>query len=515
MTGEGFHERPGYVPDDAPRDRCGYTTDYATDSLFSQVPGNVTCWRETWADHDLCIWHVDLAGKPADELADARADEPERFDGAVLRGTDLNDTVHFTGCELPNSDLGDATFAGADFADADLRWSDLTDAELQYATFRGGDLGGCALTETRLWSVDFTDADLGGVTLPNANLRNGTLTDTTVRGADLTSAYLGGCNLSDADFESAVLVGTNLHATDVLRADLSDADLTDANLEKAILVNSNLRGSTLANTSFGDARLVNADLREATIAEATFEGATLTGASLERAELTDTDLGGSDLTRATLEDATFKNADLDAADLTDARLHNCRLQNVSISDETTFGDRCIYEKEVREAIETDGLTEDQLEPIDKAISIYRTYQRLLRENSLPGDIPHYFYREKEMRRLKARAEGNHLEWGYRALQRWVMGYGERPWRVVITSLLVILAFAGLYPLAGGVELETDVSGPEFLTYLYFSGVTFTTLGYGDVHPLTQAAQQLAVVQSFLGAALMALLVAVLTRRAMR
>ena len=96
-----------------------------------------------------------------------------------------------------------------------------------------------------------------------------------------------------------------------------------------------------------------------------------------------------------------------------------------------------------------------------------------------------------------------------------MGYGERPWRVVGTSLLVILVFAGLYPLAGGVELETDVAGPEFLTYLYFSGVTFTTLGYGDVHPLTQLAQQLAVVQSFLGAALMALLVAVLTRRAMR
>ena len=46
-------------------------------------------------------------------------------------------------------------------------------------------------------------------------------------------------------------------------------------------------------------------------------------------------------------------------------------------------------------------------------------------------------------------------------------------------------------------------------------MTATTLSYGDVHPLTQLTQQFAVVQSFLGAALMALLVAVLTRRAMR
>lgn len=47
---------------------------------------------------------------------------------------------------------------------------------------------------------------------------------------------------------------------------------------------------------------------------------------------------------------------------------------------------------------------------------------------------------------------------------------------------------------------------------YFSAVTFTTLGYGDIQPASGAAQLLATVESFVGALLMALLVFVLGRR---
>ena len=48
--------------------------------------------------------------------------------------------------------------------------------------------------------------------------------------------------------------------------------------------------------------------------------------------------------------------------------------------------------------------------------------------------------------------------------------------------------------------------------LYFSAVTFTTLGYGDIQPASPVAQALASIESFLGALLMALLVFVLGRQ---
>jgi voltage-gated potassium channel Kch len=48
--------------------------------------------------------------------------------------------------------------------------------------------------------------------------------------------------------------------------------------------------------------------------------------------------------------------------------------------------------------------------------------------------------------------------------------------------------------------------------LYFSVVTFTTLGYGDIRPIGTTARFLAGLESFVGALMVALVVFVLGRR---
>ena len=81
------------------------------------------------------------------------------------------------------------------------------------------------------------------------------------------------------------------------------------------------------------------------------------------------------------------------------------------------------------------------------------------------------------------------------------------------SLLV----AHFFWVIDGIECPFEV--PEaveiLLANFYFSAVTFSTLGYGDVEPAGGTVQFLASVQSITGAALMALLVAVLARRITR
>ena len=49
---------------------------------------------------------------------------------------------------------------------------------------------------------------------------------------------------------------------------------------------------------------------------------------------------------------------------------------------------------------------------------------------------------------------------------------------------------------------------------YFSGVTFTTLGYGDYHP-EGCLRIVATVEAFLGAFMIALVTVVLVRRVIR
>jgi len=67
------------------------------------------------------------------------------------------------------------------------------------------------------------------------------------------------------------------------------------------------------------------------------------------------------------------------------------------------------------------------------------------------------------------------------------------------------------PLQGiGGSIPNQIS--ILLANLYFSAVTFTTLGYGDIQPASPLAQVLASVESFLGALLIALLVFVLGRQ---
>lgn len=106
--------------------------------------------------------------------------------------------------------------------------------------------------------------------------------------------------------------------------------------------------------------------------------------------------------------------------------------------------------------------------------------------------------------------------------RWVFGYGEKPFRVLLVGLLVILTWAGacwgrraVVP-NGATPHELmlyapGAGGPTFRECLHFSVVTFTTLGYGDLVP-RPGCRWLADVEAVLGAGLMALFIVGLARR---
>ena len=117
-----------------------------------------------------------------------------------------------------------------------------------------------------------------------------------------------------------------------------------------------------------------------------------------------------------------------------------------------------------------------------------------------------------------------------------MRYGEGIWNVIYTSLVVIVFSALLYPLSmigglgrsnSGAVLTYATSGsldPQTITglgnlasvlaeSLYFSVVTFTTLGYGDWNSLGFA-KALAMAESLVGTFLASLLIYVLARRVM-
>jgi uncharacterized protein YjbI with pentapeptide repeats len=103
------------------------------------------------------------------------------------------------------------------------------------------------------------------------------------------------------------------------------------------------------------------------------------------------------------------------------------------------------------------------------------------------------------------------------------GYGYRLWRILAASAFVIVAWAAMYALPF-TTLDNDASlgsvgdlfSPESVIavgqYLYYSLITFTTVGYGDINPVNATARTLAAIEGVLGVLLAALVIFVLGRR---
>lgn len=100
--------------------------------------------------------------------------------------------------------------------------------------------------------------------------------------------------------------------------------------------------------------------------------------------------------------------------------------------------------------------------------------------------------------------------------RMLFGYGERPIRVLVASMIIIVS-CGIFYSTGNLHLsgrEGMLSEVSFLDGMYFSITTFTTLGFGDVFPSPEntPARIVAMFEAVSGACLTALFVVCLSKR---
>ena len=97
--------------------------------------------------------------------------------------------------------------------------------------------------------------------------------------------------------------------------------------------------------------------------------------------------------------------------------------------------------------------------------------------------------------------------------RLLFGYGERPVRILVASAIIIVLCAFFYSRSGLLLWHGQPAEQSFPQGLYFSTITFTTLGYGDLHPAADGYCRLvAMIEAIAGASLMALFVVCLAKR---
>ena len=251
---------------------------------------------------------------------------------------------------------------------------------------------------------------------------------------------------------------------------LQQADLIRIPLKGAYLYRAHLEGAKLQCTHLEGAKLWSAHLEDTYLSEANLEEATLWQAHLEGAQLVDTNLKGADFSRAIVDGGTL-------------------IWACEVDRNTKF-----------EAV---GLDSMRIYPATKQLLEYNI-RRMNWES---------WYEYKDWDKFKPKEKRGWLSIIVRQPVKWfwaISDYGLRTWRIIawFFSLAVIFAIAyRFWPDCVLVNGKVgDIRG--FVHALYFSVVTMTTLGFGDIaaNPDSWQGQVILMVQVILGYVLLGALV---------
>lgn len=281
--------------------------------------------------------------------------------------------------------------------------------------------------------------------------------------------------------------GDYLEGADLREAHLEGAYLNEVNLKGAHLEHAHLEGAELENAIFKKAYLKDAHLEGAKLMYAKLENASLNGAHLERADLTFAHLEGAELKKAHLKDAIFKGVAVDGKTL----IWDCK-----DGEKTDFTGV--------------GLDSARISPILKE-RLKNNIRRIKWQDYCRAKAEE-FQEQKEQKGWKWRRR-----WRVR-LKRWwtiltrspvwlfwqISNYGSSTTRIVYLFFICAFMFACLYWIWGLIDgqgiianLFVDCNSPcgsavyidplfLFVRALYFSIVTMTTLGFGDMHALSDS-----------------------------
>lgn len=268
-----------------------------------------------------------------------------------------------------------------------------------------------------------------------------------LREQDLRGASLNGADLRDLDLSGCDLAGAQLFRADLRGANLQGAELAAANLEGAILDEVKAQRAGFGQANLRGASLFLADLQEATLTQANLQGTNLNCVNLGHARLREADLSGADLSEADLRYADLSLSNVHKTNFSNADLRHARLRMMR-----QFKSALWVGVDIRDI---------------NFAGAYLMRQEIIDQNFI-----------KEFRSYNWLSQVLYYPWMLtcdcgRSMFRWCCCIG-----------VMLLVFAYLYTL-----VEIDYGAYETaLSPLYFSVVTMTTLGFGDVMPKTVGAQ---------------------------
>lgn len=246
---------------------------------------------------------------------------------------------------------------------------------------------------------------------------------------------------------------------------------------------------------------------------ANLSGADCSGAKLSGANLPDANLSGAEFFMANLSGANLFDANVCAANLSFADLSDANVSEVNykrkdmrgkyqgIRVATCYGD-ALFRRDAQD--------QDYIDTVEKKWC----GNVLAMQEELPG--PHENPSWDSVR-LFWRLQWAKLHPQFIWFQVWELtDFGRSFGRVGVFAAIMIALFAFTYGnIPDMLSIDTSETDVNWYTYLYYSIVTYTTLGFGDVTPKSTAAQVLVTGEVILGYVTLGLLVSILANKVAR
>jgi hypothetical protein len=255
-------------------------------------------------------------------------------------------------------------------------------------------------------------------------------------------------------------------------ADKTGEDIKEQLEQKARAFES-CEGYELHRANLEDAFIIELDLSHANLERANLKDGHAWGINLEGARLMKANLQDANLRESKLEDVDLLGAKLDGADLDRAHWgKGYVLRNHKVAKQLAYrGDDVGAQAKYQEAVDT-----------------YQIIRQRYEANGTTDIAGRFFYNGMVCKRMQMPRWSVGRFWSL--MVDWICGYGEDPVRVISFSLGVVVISALLFCVTGmshgdniyAFHLTNSLSEDLYiLCYaMYYSIVTFTTLGYGDM-----------------------------------
>ena len=289
--------------------------------------------------------------------------------------------------------------------------------------------------------------DLRGITLFNEDLSN-----LDFSGYDLSWSNLNQSNLKATNLSYTKLIQTSLEQAILDECEFMGSDLTEANLNECTARRCGFGGADLSFAS-----IINADLNSASFIRSKMVGADLRASNLKNAKLSEMDLTDAIFTRAVLVKSDLKHSNVTGTNFELADMQGCRLLGIKNYKKAMWIGADIRDLDLRGAYLVRRYISDEnyLYEFQASSTLHRAIYLIWKATSDCG----------------------------RSLFQWF---------VWLTGLTLI--FAAVYT-------QVDIDFGDHATAfspVYFSFITLTTVGYGDVAPASLIAQIFVTLQAITG-----------------